>query len=300
MIGTGNFAGIVNGNNEFGGYIQKSRRLPQTHQPMAAVRLNQRGGFNQRGKMLHQMQHAVLALPLGQGGEGRHIKHGAQAVLRIKHRCGGAAQADVGGVEMVGAVHDGGLAGGRYHGHGAGAVGTLAPQRAGVQPRLPEIAHLIFSAKCFHHHAVGIGQQHHIAHVADLPGQHLQAVAGHGVEAVHGIHVLGQIVLRQNQRLLHHFGIEAVLVHAALPRFDNSGLEGSSRAAGVAVNMRQHVPDMLGLMGLHIAYAPCGFRLALSLNVCRNYCDCVNLISAEGLRSRAAKRCRGKHDAGLS
>lgn len=91
MIGTGNFAGIVNGNNEFGGYIQKSRRLPQTHKPMAAVRLNQRGGFNQRGKMLHQMQHAVLALPLGQGGEGRHIKHGAQAVLRIKHRCGGAA-----------------------------------------------------------------------------------------------------------------------------------------------------------------------------------------------------------------
>jgi hypothetical protein len=155
------------------------------------------------------------------------------------------------GVEVIGLMHGQGLARGQRGAHRAGAGAVLAPFGAEIKARAAQPGVRGGVAEIVDGDAVGIGQQHDVAHLGHLAVQAFQAIAGDAREVVDALLMLAQPRLRHDARFLHAGGIEAVLMHAPLPRTADDGVVHARSGRRLAGGRQDHGFDVIALAHVH-------------------------------------------------
>ena len=173
-------------------------------------------GHARRGP--HHLQHQMLAALVVGRLDGRGIEHGQHASVGPENRYGAAGQLLVRSAEMLLVMHGDGPLLQIGQRHRASALLLFGPATA--QPQAGAAPVLIEQGIVdeVHRHAMGVGQQHHIAGLTDLAEQHLHAAARDAHEALHGLAMILESAGGQHARRLAAPGIEAIQLERALAR----------------------------------------------------------------------------------
>ncbi len=230
-------------------HVQELRCPAQAQHPVAAEALQKAGVLDVAGVDLDQLQGQVLALFAGRRAQGRNVEHGGEPTLVVVNRRSGAGQGNVGGVEVVGAVHRQRLAGGDAGAHATGAGQRLAPVRAQVKAGLAQagLAHQV--AQEVDGHAARIGQQHTVAQPGHLGVERLQAMAGDLQKGIQLVLVFAQAVARQDHRFLHAGRVQPVVADAAPPGIVDHRVGGVDVPRSQATPHRPHHGVDVHLLG---------------------------------------------------
>ena len=119
--------------------------------------------FDGLGREIHQCHGVELALARGFMTRRRHVQHGQQLAVRIKHRAGRTGQAGVAATKMLVLINAQGLA---LYQAGADAVGAFAGfTPVGPQPQTCVLEDFALSGRsdAVEDDPAGIGQQHRMA-----------------------------------------------------------------------------------------------------------------------------------------